>query len=542
MHYGLELGAVLSALRPAMAAKGVALAGYWADCPREYSRDYPNATRPLPAGSGYRKLAAALRLVHGMGLLMGKTFNSQQGGQTSAEAFYDGTLADWAGAAAVVPSAASGGKGFDGVMVETWYFYPKQAIPETTPFTTAYTALAVFDNVTSTAAPSPANSSWKLEVDLSARATFFNYSRDSCFAGDVVDETLAAFRLRDGSIRMIGGNGDVGPCSFVGPSLLNMTRDCATGPVIRSRVNMTAPGDFPHKMWLPATWVEDDGVTVHGLVHDEYHAGSAWGQPASMCPSNNPDKCWYSAAIAVKSTDGGKSFRRVTSAANPNAVAIAAPIPYKPDAGTQGAPGHRGIVSGRNGDGFYYVMPDCAYLAQLGRHPGKCVFRTRTIADPTSWRGWNGTAWAARWFDPYRAPRPNSLEPYTAAAVNTQLNGGLTYVPSVGAFVLLGTRGSRHNPEALGVLEYSWSSDLLEWAPPKILIAFNHTPGVRDGRTGLYPTMLDPSDASRNFDRFGTSGHLYFTEFDCPPKGRCLNRNVVRYPLHVVVSSGEIDQ
>ena len=103
----------------------------------------------------------------------------------------------------------------------------------------------------------------------------------------------------------------------------------------------------------------------------------------------------------------------------------------------------------------------------------------------------------------------------------------LRQVASVGAYVLLGTR------LAVGVLEYSFSTDLITWAPPRTLIAFNHTPGVRD--TGLYPTMLDPDDASANFDRFGTSGHLYFTEFDCPPKGQCLNRNVVRYPLRVVM-------
>ena len=36
---------------------------------------------------------------------------------------------------------------FDGVMVETWYPHPAQAIPETTPYTTAYTALEVFKQI-----------------------------------------------------------------------------------------------------------------------------------------------------------------------------------------------------------------------------------------------------------------------------------------------------------------------------------------------------------------------------------------------------------
>jgi len=45
--------------------------------------DYPNATSPLPAGSGFKKVADAAALVRGMGLRVGKTFNSQQGGATS---------------------------------------------------------------------------------------------------------------------------------------------------------------------------------------------------------------------------------------------------------------------------------------------------------------------------------------------------------------------------------------------------------------------------------------------------------------------------
>ena len=73
---------------------------------------------------------------------MGKTFNSQKGGQTSARMFHDSTLDDWAGAAAAIPPGR-----WDGVMVETWYSFPQVAIPETRPFTTAYTALEVFGKV-----------------------------------------------------------------------------------------------------------------------------------------------------------------------------------------------------------------------------------------------------------------------------------------------------------------------------------------------------------------------------------------------------------
>ena len=89
-HYGMELGAVLIQLQTAMSARGVPLAGYWADCPMEYSAYFPcvspNATAactPGPAGSGYERLAAAVKLVKSLGLKVGKTFNSQTGGKVN---------------------------------------------------------------------------------------------------------------------------------------------------------------------------------------------------------------------------------------------------------------------------------------------------------------------------------------------------------------------------------------------------------------------------------------------------------------------------
>ena len=114
-NHHMELGAILSQLRSAMTAKGVKLTGYWADSPMEYSANYPCKSpvptpqcKPGPAGSGYEKLAAAVNLVKSLGLKVGKTFNSEMGGKSSAAAFHKGTVADWDGAARAVPSAASG--------------------------------------------------------------------------------------------------------------------------------------------------------------------------------------------------------------------------------------------------------------------------------------------------------------------------------------------------------------------------------------------------------------------------------------------------
>ena len=114
--------------------------GYWADCPYEYSRDYPNASAPIPGNAGFLKLQDTSLLVRNLSLKVAKTFNSGEGGQTSDRAFFQDTMHDW----------MHGGQGrdwWDAIMVETWYKHPADAIPETKPYTTAYTALSVFETV-----------------------------------------------------------------------------------------------------------------------------------------------------------------------------------------------------------------------------------------------------------------------------------------------------------------------------------------------------------------------------------------------------------
>ena len=386
------------------------------------------------------------------------------------------------------------------------------------------------------AAPGSRLDEWSLEIDLSAPSTLlFNHSADACYQSDVIDETLNAFRTADGRIRMVAGNGGEGPCSFVGDSLLSLKRDCETGPVLRSRSDYNGPADFPHNMWLPATYAMDDGVTVYGLAHDEFHAGVPAQHPrvpASLCEHNVTNQCWYSSVISVISTDGGRSFQRVSTAERPNAVAIAAPIVYRPDAGVQGVPAHRHVVRSPK-DGFWYVMPSCAYLSQLELPGGKCVFRTANISDPFSWVGWNGSEWSVSTVDPYTTKvAAEDMPRFTAAAVGTRLTGGLTWVESASAFLILGTTS---NEDKLGQVEYQWSEDLLSWSPPRVLVRLNHTDGIRDGKGALYPTVLDPSDTSRNFERFGSAGHIYWLEFACASEqGECWNRNVVWRPLRVV--------
>lgn len=144
-NYNMSLEEVLPTLQKAMSAKGVQLSGYWMDCPYEYSS---GDLQPLPSGfDGFEKIAEAVKRVKGMGLQVGKTFNSQAGGASSDEKFYQSTMADFNRTTAVVPGPLSGGYSLDYIMVETWYPHPSNPSPEKTPWTTAYTARKVFEQV-----------------------------------------------------------------------------------------------------------------------------------------------------------------------------------------------------------------------------------------------------------------------------------------------------------------------------------------------------------------------------------------------------------
>ena len=117
-----------------------ALGFYWADCPREYS--VPDGPMGYGRPDGYEKLAALGAEVQARGLRFGKIFNSQQGGATSDQAFFQATLADYHSFRAAAPAAVLAGLA---TVVETWYLHPKDAGPEATPFTLMNTAWAVWN-------------------------------------------------------------------------------------------------------------------------------------------------------------------------------------------------------------------------------------------------------------------------------------------------------------------------------------------------------------------------------------------------------------
>ena len=82
---------------------------------------------------------------------------------------------------------------------------------------------------------------------------------------------------------------------------------------------------------------------------------------------------------------------------------------------------------------------------------------------------------------------------------------------------------------------YTTSKDLLHWSPMTLLMESGTIGGCGDPERIAYPSLLDPSSASRTFQTIGRTAYLYFTHWD---PVNCMttdeyNRDLVRVPLEI---------
>ena len=137
------------------------------------------------------------------------------------------------------------------------------------------------------------------------------------------------------------------------------------------------------KEWLASPWTPD-GKNVYALVHNEYQG--------KQLPERLPLQ--YRRVLVQldheRRLDATRARPSPTAAAPAHLVA-AIPYQYTKD-GPHGYFTPSNIV--RTGDGYFYTM----FRAQPKgpQQLGTCMMRTRNLSDPTSWRAWNGTAFAVQ--------------------------------------------------------------------------------------------------------------------------------------------------
>jgi hypothetical protein len=199
---------------------------------------------------------------------------------------------------------------------------------------------------------------------------------------------------------------------------------------------------------------------------------------------------------------------------------------------------HRGFFNPSNifSDGtFRYFFG--ATTGWDGQPHGACLFRTSTVADPSSWRAWDGKAFSVRFADPYRSrEKPahvcHPVEPFPApvgAVVRHRRSGAWIAVFQASA------DGARFPEPGFYV---SASRDLFTWDKPRLLIAdktLYDNPCGAGGRLIAYPSLIDREAEGRNFDNVGDGAELYYSVLKVEGCAVTSERRLVRRKVAIKV-------
>ena len=143
--------------------------------------------------------------------------------------------------------------------------------------------------------------------------------------------------------------------------------------------------------------------------------------------------------------------------------------------------------------------------------------RTKRLDDPTAWRAWDGDGYDVSFVDPYRKQvddEDHVCEPVSFDAIS-EMSFSLTYNTYFDKYLLVSTSNLYSSSERRLVsgFYYSLSDDLINWSPRKLIreVELFQTYQCGDRDPVYYPSILDPSSGSRNFETSGRRPYLYFT-------------------------------
>lgn len=357
----------------------------------------------------------------------------------------------------------------------------------------------------------------------------FDWFRDRCDDGDFPDLPVRAFRDHLGRVQLLRSH--YRTRRLIGPTLDEVKPDCQV--VIDSRGG-PEPSDYDGHQWLAAVHTED-GQHLVGLVHNEHQGHRYPGQ----CPSRSYQRCWYNSITWVESHDGGESYVRPPV---PSQRLASLPYRYQPDTGPSGYFEPSNIVTR---DGYAYML--VRTMTTEAQEWGTCILRSATPSDPGSWRAWDGSGFSVQFIDPYRTvvtePQRHVCAPISRDQIQT-MNYSLQWNTAVQQWFLVGISAdwSQTQRRAVWGIYYSWSADLIQWSPRRLLLAgvVPWTFQCGDPDPLHYPSVIDPASPSRTFATMGARAYLYFTRFNylnCRPTR---SADLIRVPIVITTASDRI--
>jgi hypothetical protein len=352
----------------------------------------------------------------------------------------------------------------------------------------------------------------------------FVWKRDACEAWDIPDSAARAWRDADGQVHLIAAHHVTR--ALVGPDFDHLVHECR--PLFEGD-HADAPDRFDDRAWLSGVYTED-GRTVHALVHNEFQG---FRRP-DLCPSRQPMRCWRNATTYALSTDGGRSFRQPDPPAN---LVATPPWRYEGDYGR-----HVGYFNPSNivkAGGFYYAM--VSTTPYHDQKAGLCLLRTTDLADPKSWRAWDGSGFSVRFIDPYREadadPAQHVCTPVGRNRLMGPIGGIVRHEPS-GRFIAVMVGFRPVNGRTTPGFWAATSADLVQWTEPVLIWQAPITPDRTACPASFdhYPSLIDPRSPSRSFETVGDTAFLYLVRTRMAGCKPTQDRDLLRVPVRITLT------
>lgn len=348
----------------------------------------------------------------------------------------------------------------------------------------------------------------------------FDWTTDRCDDEDIPDLPARAFRDDSEQVQLIATHFIAR--RSIGSSLDELQHDCT---IVANSVYNADPSQYSDKEWLASLYTED-GKTIYALQHNEYQGHTHQGQ----CISGEYFNCWYNSITLAISEDSGASYKNIT--APPNHLVASSPYPYETEAGPNGVFEPSNMI--RAEDGYIYaIIRIDEYKSEQQR---VCLMRTDSLADPTSWRAWDGEGFNLSLPKPYLNPSDNPQEQYCAPLAQDDIgvmNQSLTYNTDLEQYVLVGISADRIDNREVWGIYYAFSDDLITWSRRQLLmeVELPWTYQLGDSDPILYPSLIDPNSESRNFETTNQDAYIYYTQFNYNRGQMNLDRDLMRIPV-----------
>jgi hypothetical protein len=350
----------------------------------------------------------------------------------------------------------------------------------------------------------------------------YNYDTQRCQDFDWPDIPVRAFRDSLNRVQIVTGQGSIFNNRLIGPDFDHLTRDCT---VLMSNSNNPLPSEYDDAEWLSGIYTPD-GQQVYALVHSEYHGFVHPG----YC-GDDYIECRFNTITFAQSSNRGDSY---TQPAPPQHLVASMPYRSVPGDGRYGYFSPSNIVEK---DGWFYdmILVSAKYRRQTG---GVCLMRTQNLADPKSWRAWDGEGFNVRFIDPYR-DSARSLSRHVCQVLSPEelgeLNRSVVWSTSLQKWIVTGT-STVYQPsygEYVRGFYFSTSDDLIHWTPRQLLMPTETqaTYQCGDPDPAVYPSFVDHDSPDRNFSTVDQTAYVYFVSTRYENCIRTFKSDIKRLPI-----------